>query len=94
MAKMTTQGGGSVDDQIKSLEDKVGAKGRKAAQEIVDSYDGLVIKLAFKRIRKNERATGTAGLGSRIETLLKNMPAKQADAMRQSLLAAKKKSKE
>ncbi len=91
--KKGTQGGGSIDDQIATLEAEVKPKGCRAAAEIVENYDAAIIKLAFKRIRKIERQSGVGGLGSRIETLLETMPAKEASAMRQSLLTAKRKSK-
>ena len=87
--KKKGQGGGSMDEQISSLEAQVKPKGVRLATEIVEGYDPLVIKLAFKKIRILERSAGPQGLGSRIETLLATMPDKDAAAMRTKLLEAK-----
>lgn len=83
------RGGGDMDAQIASLEAAVRPKGVRAAKDIADSNDPGVIKLAFKYIRKREKAAGPAGLGSRIEGLLATMSNREANAMRAKLLEAK-----
>lgn len=88
-AKRLARGGGSMTDQIASLEGIVKPKGVRAAKEILDGYDPGVIKLAFKYVRQRERAAGPQGLGSRIENLLAQMPPSEATMMRGKLLEAK-----
>lgn len=78
-----------MDEQIDKLESEVKPKGVKAAKEILESYDPSVVKLAFKYVRKQQRAAGPQGLGSRIENLLATMSKGEANAMRNKLLAAK-----
>ena len=90
MAKKMNRGGGDLTQQTDRLKSEVGREGVKAANEIVEGYEPLVIKLAFKLIPKGP--TATTGLGSRIEGMLANMPAKQADETRQNLLTARAKS--
>jgi len=82
-------GGGDMEAQISRLEELVRPKGVKAANAILEGYDPGVIKLAFKYIRKREKLAGPTGLGSRIEGLLEQMPASEAEKMRASLLKAK-----
>lgn len=84
-AKRGGPGGGDRSEQIAKLEAKVGNKGKKAAAEIVESYEPDVVRLAFKLLPK----TGAMGLGKRIEGLLAGMDANEAAEIRSSLLAAK-----
>ncbi len=91
MAKKKAAGAGDMDAQIEALEGIVKPKGVKAAREIVDGYDSAVVKLAFKYIRRDERQAGSAGLGKRIDALLKHMPKSEAEETRKRLLRAKAK---
>ncbi len=75
--------------QITALEQDVKARGVSAANEIVENCDPNVIKLAFRYVRRREKAAGPTGLGSRIEGLLEEMDAKEAATIRNKLLAAK-----
>jgi hypothetical protein len=86
--KKGPKGGGSVEEQIARLEERVGAKGKKAAAEIVEQYEPDVVRLAFKRLPK---AASPTTLGTRIEALLEGVPANQREAMRAALLDAKRK---
>lgn len=86
---LTARGGGDMHAQIEKLEELVKPKGVKQAREIVEGYEPDVIKLAFKYLRRTERAAGPSGLGSRIEGLLAAMPEAEANQMRAKLLEAK-----
>lgn len=83
-------GSGTIDEQIAALESAVKPKGVKAANEILETYDGDIIRLAFKYHRKRALAAGPGGLGSRIEALLGTMSNKEAAEMREKLLEAKR----
>jgi len=87
MAKQTNRGGGDLNTQIARSKKEVGREGIKLAQEIVETYESDVIRLAFKMVPKGPNAG--AGLGKRIERMLANMPKGQAEDMREKLLAAK-----
>lgn len=84
-----SSGSGTMDEQIAALESAVKPKGVKQANVILDTYDGDVIRLAFKYHRKRALAAGGGGLGTRIETLLGTMSNKEAAAMRAKLMDAK-----
>ncbi len=90
MARKAKRGGGDMDAQITSLEKDVKPKGVRAANQIVDGNDPNVVKLAFKYVRKREKA-GAGGLGSRSEILLSQMPTNEQKKMREQLLKAKSK---
>lgn len=85
--KQESLGGGKLHEQIARIKKIVGRDGVRAAQEIIETYNPDVIRLAFKLIPKGPNVNG--GLGKRIEAMLANMPKNQAAEMREKLLAAK-----
>ncbi len=80
---------GTLQEQIDRLKAEVGKDGLAKAKKIVETNDPAVVKLAFKMLPKTQSAQ--IGLGKRIESLLKNVPAAQRENMRTMLLKAKRK---
>lgn len=87
MARGNPKGGGKLEDQINVLKQSVGREGIKLADEILETYEPDVIKLAFKQVPKGPNAA--AGLGKRIEALLANMPPRKQAETRELLETAK-----
>lgn len=85
----SSRGGGKMEVQIQTLEDLVGDDGVNEARELVESTDANILKLAFKYVRRTERAAGPQGLGSRIDALLAEMDDKEATEIRNKLMEAK-----
>jgi len=94
VAKKTTRraggpGGGSRDDQIRKLAERIGTKGVKQAEAwVADKALHDVIRYAFKTLPK--ASPGVGGLGKRIETLLAGIPEAERANMRAALLASKR----
>jgi hypothetical protein len=80
------RGGGSIEAQIARLAEAIGKKGIAEAEKLQETYNHDVIRYAFKTLPKR---TGVAGLGSRIEGLLENLDADEAEEIRAKLLQAK-----
>lgn len=88
LAEHAAGAGGTVEEQVARLKERIGAKGVKQPAEILEGYSPDVIRYAFRMLPK---AASVTGLGSRIETILAAVPPAQRDEMRATLLAAKRK---